>query len=179
MTQNEPTAWRQGTRRTLLKVCGAFAAAAFLASCSGGNLPFSRDGQAAPPQQSAPTGSFGSGPVKVALLLPLSANGNAGTTGQVLRNVSEMAVSEVGNAAITVTPYDTKGTPQGARAAAQQAIQAGARLILGPIFSKEVVATGQAAGSANVPVIAFSSDPNAAGGRCACSASWPRTTSTA
>ncbi|MFN0265161.1 penicillin-binding protein activator [Tepidamorphus sp. 3E244] len=151
------------TRRGLLGLGMALGMSAALAACSGGGQGIGAQ-QPSAPAQSAPTGSFGSGPVQVALLLPFSAGGSGGSTAAVLRNVSEMAVSEVPNSAVTVTPYDTKGTPQGARDAALEAIQNGARLILGPLFSNEVVAAGQVAGSTNVPVIAFSSDPNAAGG---------------
>lgn len=156
---------QRATRRAIAKGFGALAGALLLAGCSGTNLPFPQPQQPAPPQQGAPApGAFGSGPVQVALLLPLSATGNAGATGQVLRNVSELSVSEFPSASITVVPIDTRGTPEGARAAAEQAVQGGARMILGPLFSGEVAAVGQVAGSANIPVIAFSSDPNAAGG---------------
>ncbi|MCB1478300.1 MAG: penicillin-binding protein activator [Rhodobiaceae bacterium] len=153
-------------RRRFLGACAAMAGAMLLASCSGGNLPSFPRGQqpAQPPQQGAAANAFGAGPVRVALLLPLSANGNAGSTGQVLRNVSELAIAEIPNAAITVMPFDTKGTPQGARDAANLAAQSGSSLIIGPLFSNEVTAVGQVAGSSNIPVIAFSSDPNAAGG---------------
>jgi branched-chain amino acid transport system substrate-binding protein len=116
-------------------------------------------------QQQLPAvpGAFGNGPVRVGLLLPLTAAGNAGATGQALRNAAELAISERDPDGIMVLPFDTGGTAQGARNAANQAVQAGARLIVGPLFSAEVAAAGQAAGQSNVPVIAFSSDPNAAG----------------
>lgn len=155
---------RRATRRGILGGLGAIAGALLLAGCSGGGLPFPQPQQPPPPQAMPVPGAFGSGPVRVALLLPLSATGNAGATGQVLRNVSELAVAEFPTASITVMPYDTKGTPEGARAAAEQAVQGGARMILGPLFSGEVASVGQVAASANLPVIAFSSDPNAAGG---------------
>ena len=153
-------------RRRFLGACAIVAGTVLLSACSGGNLPSFPRGQqpAQPPQQGTAVNAFGAGPVRVALLLPLSANGNAGSTGQVLRNVSELAVAEIPNAAITVIPFDTKGTPEGAREAAGQAVQFGSSLIIGPLFSNEVSAVGQVAGSSNIPVIAFSSDPNAAGG---------------
>lgn len=159
--RNSKSRWQ---RRSLIKGFAAVAGAGLVAACSGGGLPFPQPQQPAPPLQGAAVGAFGTGPVQVALLLPLSATGNAGSTGQVLRNVSELALAETPGAAVTITPIDTKGTPDGARTAAQQAVQSGAKLIIGPLFSGEVAAVGQVAGSANLPVIAFSSDPNAAGG---------------
>jgi branched-chain amino acid transport system substrate-binding protein len=95
--------------------------------------------------------------------LPLTAAGNAGATGQALRNAAELAITERDPDGVVVMPFDTQGTAQGARQAATQAVAAGAQLIVGPLFSAEVAAAGQAAGQTNVPVIAFSSDPNAAG----------------
>jgi branched-chain amino acid transport system substrate-binding protein len=118
----------------------------------------------APAQQQPPVaGSFGTGPVRVGLLLPLTAAGNAGATGQALRNAAELAIAERDPDGVVVMPFDTQGNAQGARQAATQAVAAGAQLLVGPLFSAEVAAAGQAAGQANVPVIAFSSDPNAAG----------------
>jgi ABC-type branched-subunit amino acid transport system substrate-binding protein len=59
---------------------------------------------------------------------------------------------------------DTRGTPEGAAAAADQAIQQKANLILGPVFAEEVRAVRTRAAGANVNVIAFSSEPAVAGG---------------
>src|SRR5262249_61479195 len=65
--------------------------------------------------------------------------------------------------AITLVPKDTKGTPDGARAAAASALQDGAELIIGPLFAQEVSAVAPVAAQRNVPVIAFSSDEKVAG----------------
>lgn len=154
------------TRRSVLRGgvgIVALGAGLALAGCAGntpqrsGTTPLQRS------QLPAVPGSFGNGPVRVGLLLPLTAAGNAGATGQALRNAAELAIFETDPDGITVLPYDTGGTAQGARDAASQAVAAGAQLIVGPLFSAEVAAAGQAAGQSNVPVIAFSSDPNAAG----------------
>jgi len=58
---------------------------------------------------------------------------------------------------------DTKGTPEGAKAAATAAIQAGAELVIGPLFAKSVTAAASVTRQANVPMIAFSSDQSVAG----------------
>ncbi|MEO1199402.1 MAG: penicillin-binding protein activator [Pseudomonadota bacterium] len=133
-----------------------------VAGCAGGPTMVSND-PVPTPQQQPGLAPIGTGPVQVAMLLPLTAQGNAGITGQALRNSAELAISEIQGAQVTITPFDTAGTPAGAQAATQQAVQLGARAIIGPLFASSVIATGQIATGAGIPVIAFSSDPNAAG----------------
>jgi ABC-type branched-subunit amino acid transport system substrate-binding protein len=60
-------------------------------------------------------------------------------------------------------PKDTLGTPEGARAAAQDAVKDGAELIIGPLFSAEVTAAAPEAQRAGIPMVAFSSDRKVAG----------------
>ena len=57
---------------------------------------------------------------------------------------------------------DDRGTPEGAREAAQQAIAEGAELIIGPLFAASVQAAAQVARAANRPIIAFSTDASVA-----------------
>ena len=102
------------------------------------------------------------GGAKIALLLPLSANGGAADIARALKEAGELAVFEAGQAGIVLTTKDTLGTPAGAQAAAQAAINEGAELIIGPLFSSSVKAVAPIAQSANVPVIAFSTDRNVA-----------------
>ena len=64
----------------------------------------------------------------------------------------------------TESSASTKGTPAGAQAAAQSAIQDGAELIIGPLFAQEVAAAAPIARQSNIPMIAFSSDEKVAGG---------------
>ena len=110
-----------------------------------------------------PTGQvLGTGSVRVAMLLPLTATGNAGTTGQAFRNATDLALRDFPQAGIQVVVYDTSGTAEGARAAASAALREGAELILGPLFSSSVKAMSSQARRAGVPVVAFSSDPSAA-----------------
>ncbi len=107
--------------------------------------------------------TFGSGAVKVALLLPRTASGNGGETARAFRNAADLAMRDFPSAGIQISVHDTKGTPAGARAALDVALAGGAEIILGPVFSAEVAAIGQQARSAGVPVIAFSSDAGVAG----------------
>ncbi|HVY59496.1 MAG TPA: penicillin-binding protein activator [Xanthobacteraceae bacterium] len=112
-----------------------------------------------PPQQAA---AIGTGHVKVGLILPLSASGNAGLAAQSMKNAAEMAIAEFNNPDVQLLVKDDAGSAQGAQQAAQQALDEGAEVILGPLFAHTVGAAGQAARTRGVPVIAFSTDSNVA-----------------
>lgn len=150
---------------------GLFAAACALSGCTGmsmPSLPSSSEifgGNSAPPPASASAPAapaIGTGQVKVGLVLPLSASGNAGLAGQSMRNAAEMAIAEFNNPNIQLLVKDDGGTSQGAQQAVQQALEEGAEIIIGPLFAHSVGAAGQAARARNVPVIAFSTDSNVA-----------------
>ncbi|HET9715921.1 MAG TPA: penicillin-binding protein activator [Pseudolabrys sp.] len=102
------------------------------------------------------------GQVRVALILPLSAQGNAGIAAQSMKNAAEMALAEFKATNIQLLVKDDAGTAQGAEAGAQQAIGEGAEIILGPLFAPSVRAVGQIARSRNIPVLAFSTDASVA-----------------
>jgi hypothetical protein len=119
---------------------------------------------ASPPQgaQAPQSATIGGGQVKAGLILPLSAPGNAGVAGQAMRNAAEMAIAEFNNPNIALLVKDDGGTAEAARLGAQQAIEEGAEIILGPLFAQSVGFVGQVARARNVPVIAFSTDANVA-----------------
>lgn len=94
--------------------------------------------------------------VKVALLVPLS--GKNADLGQAMLQSAQLALFDMEYDRIELVPQDTKGTTDGARAAAQMAIADGAKLILGPIFATEARAVAPIAQQANVNVISFSTD---------------------
>jgi hypothetical protein len=106
----------------------------------------------------------GTGQVKVGLILPLSGTGNAGIAAQSMKNAAEMALAEFRNPNIQILIEDGAGSPQGAGQAAQQALAAGAQVILGPLFASSVPAAARSARAHGVPVIAFSTDSSVAGG---------------
>ena len=143
------------------------ATGAVLAGCSGTSSYFSSlPSLSSPPQAPAgppvPETTLGTGQIRVALILPLSAGGNAGVAGQAMRNAAEMALAEFNSPNIQLLVKDDGGSADGARLAAQQALDEGAELILGPLFAQSVSIVGQIARSRNVPVIAFSTDANVA-----------------
>lgn len=113
--------------------------------------------------QSAPSGgAIGNGQVKVGLLLPLSATGNAAVAAQSMKNSAEMAMAEFNAPNVQLLVKDDTGTAPGAQLAAQQAIDEGAEIILGPLFAHSVGAAAQLTRQRGVPIIAFSTDTNVA-----------------
>lgn len=114
---------------------------------------------AVPPQ---PGNVLGAGTVRVGLILPLGASGNAGAAAQSLRNAAEMAIAEFTGANIQLIVKDDGGTAPGAQAAAGQAIDEGARALVGPVFAHTVAAAGQVARQRGVPLVGFSTDTNVA-----------------
>jgi branched-chain amino acid transport system substrate-binding protein len=100
--------------------------------------------------------------VRVALILPLSASGNAGTAAQSMRNAAELALAEFGNPNIQLIVKDDGGNAHGAQMSAEQALGEGAEVVLGPLFSHTVAAAGQTTRNRGVPMIAFSTDANVA-----------------
>ncbi|MEJ2434598.1 MAG: penicillin-binding protein activator, partial [Pseudolabrys sp.] len=102
------------------------------------------------------------GQVRVGLILPLSAQGNAGIAAQSMKNAAQLALAEFKNPNIQLLVKDDAGTPQGAQAGAQAALSEGAQIILGPLFAQSVRAAAQVARPRNIPVIAFSTDSSVA-----------------
>jgi ABC-type branched-subunit amino acid transport system substrate-binding protein len=129
----------------------ALAATLLLAGCSAGG--------GSRPAVLAPTGA----PVKVALLIPLSSQGHPGLIARSLKQAAEQALFERDTRNVELMVKDDKGTPEGAKAAAEDVLKRGASLILGPLYAKSVAAVAPAARKAQVPVVAFSSDRQVAG----------------
>src|SRR5690349_1130259 len=115
---------------------------------------------AGPPQQ--PT-AIGNGQVKVGLILPLSASGNAGVAALSMKNAAEMALAEFQNPNIQLLIKDDAGSPQAAQQRAQEAVTEGAEIILGPLFALSVPSVAQVARTRSISVIAFSTDSSVAG----------------
>lgn len=146
-------------------------AAAWLTGCTGINVgdvlssspppPSPLPPVAGAPPLGDPVGSIGG--VKVALILPLTAAGNAGAAGLAMRNAGEMALAEFNGPNVQLIVKDDGGTSVGAQQAAQQAIDEGAEIILGPLFAHSVNAAKPIVRARGVPMIAFSTDTNVAG----------------
>ena len=74
-----------------------------------------------------------------------------------------MGMFDMGARSMVLLPRDTGPTPETAAAAANDAIDKGAELILGPLLANDVRAVAPVARARNVPVIAFSTDRTVAG----------------
>ncbi|WP_274423524.1 penicillin-binding protein activator [Chelativorans sp. YIM 93263] len=124
--------------------------------------------QPAQPSATLPEGqvegeTLGIGNTRVAMLLPLSAEGNGGKIAAELRNAARMALDDSGNDALQIVVKDTGGTEAGARAAAESASREGATLVIGPVFAPNVRAASAVLTPNRTPVVAFSSDRTVAG----------------
>lgn len=104
-------------------------------------------------------------PVAVALLVP-AGSGSAGdqVLAESLENAARLAIADLGDVRIDLRVYPTGGQPAQAQAAAVQAIEAGAQIILGPVFGAEANAVGVAAAPRGVNVLSFSNNSDIAGG---------------
>lgn len=102
-------------------------------------------------------------PLKMALLLPLGGFDSSAVVAKGMKQAAELALFEIDNPAVQLTVKDDKGTAEGARAAAEEAIKDGAEIIIGPLFAKSVAGAAAVARPANVPLLAFSNDRTVAG----------------
>jgi hypothetical protein len=158
-------------RRQLLRLGAGFGGLALLAGCTSTNFGFASladvTAQLSAGSSNAAGRSFGSGPVKVYMLLPLSGDAALSQAGISMANAAQLAIDYVTNAPkignnITLTILDTGATADGAAAQAKTAVAGGARLILGPLRGDQVEAVGAVAGPARIPVIGFSNNSAAA-----------------
>ena len=137
-----------------------------LAACGGGQSltnPFSSNSATPPAGPAQQPQAVGTGQVKVGLILPLSASGNAGVAAQSMKNAAEMALSEFQNPNLQLLIKDDAGNAQGAQQGTQQALDEGAEIILGPLFALSVPAAAQLTRTRGISMIAFSTDSSVAG----------------
>jgi ABC-type branched-subunit amino acid transport system substrate-binding protein len=166
---NSPSSGQQPSAVTRRAALGLALGTPLLSACSSVQQTFSQLPNPFSAQAQAPAGPqeqpavAGTGQVKVGLILPVSAAGNAGVAAQSMRNAAEMALAEFQNPNIQLLIKDDGGNPQGAQQGAQQALDEGAEIILGPLFAAAVPATAQVARTRSASVIAFSTDSSVAG----------------
>jgi branched-chain amino acid transport system substrate-binding protein len=118
--------------------------------------------QSGPLNGTSNSAQIGSGPVKIALIVPLTQGSGPSLVGASLRNAAELALIDSGGNDLTILVKDDQSTPAGARAAAQAAVAEGAELILGPLFAPNVREAASVARPSNKQMIAFSTDTTAA-----------------
>lgn len=118
-------------------------------------------GRPLPPAQSGTPQVAPAGGTMVAILLPLS--GPSASLGNSLLNAAQMALFELAGPDLTLLPFDSAGTADGAANAARLAISQHADIIVGPLFAAEVRAVSPLAEAAHVPVLSLSADQAVAG----------------
>ncbi|WP_421951861.1 penicillin-binding protein activator [Pelagibacterium sp.] len=140
-----------------------------LAACSSGRPAIQDTGRVQPLQSMAAALApaqgeiVGTGPVRVALILPLS--GSSGPVGRAMLNGARLAMDEIartGGQHIHLVIKDSGAGPETARTATQQALGEGAELILGPLTADAVGLAGAIAKSYDTPLIGFSSTASVA-----------------
>ncbi len=160
--------------RTLFARIGAVAIVATVAACSNfsfgpgistrntGNALQTTDQQALPAAAGQP---IGNGPVRVALLLPVT--GEVANVGISMANGARLAMEFIQSNTniaenITLVLKDTRGDPAVATRMASEAVREGASLILGPLRAESVRAASTVTRSAGIPMIGFSNNSGAA-----------------
>lgn len=131
----------------------ALAGALFLAGCDG--IP-TAGGSGGPSIDT-------SAPVPVALLVPGGGGGDA-VVSRGLENAARMAVADLNNVQIDLRVYQTGGSGGGAAAAASRAVDEGAKIIVGPLYSEAANGAGRAVSDRGINVLSFSNNAAIAGG---------------
>ncbi len=121
----------------------------------GGGAPLAAS---APPAGPLVGETLGTGAVRVGMILPLTQNTAASPVGVSMRNAAQLAIDEFAGPYITLMIQDVHSTPEGAAQAARAELGAGAELLLGPVYAKEVRPAASAAKAAGKPIIAFSTE---------------------
>ncbi|TVS05423.1 MAG: penicillin-binding protein activator [Rhodobacteraceae bacterium] len=141
------------TRRGLL---GTAAASLLVAGC---------DMPALAPGAGPGAGADARGPVTVGMLLPGgSGNEDFNVVARNLENAARLAVADLQGAQIDLRIYQTGGDPGRAQSLAAEALNDGARILLGPLLASEARAVGPVAAQGGVNVLSFSNNPEVAGG---------------
>ena len=101
-------------------------------------------------------------PVQVALLIPKSYEETASIATS-LEQAAQMAIGDLGDIRIDLRVFDTAGNLEQAALVARQAVQEGAKIILGPLLAENAKAVGAAVADSGVNVLSFSNNASIAG----------------
>lgn len=157
-----PAASPRANRRANPLAAAARALRGLAAACAVGVLaacalpaagPAGDDGAAVDPNQT----------VRVALLVPLgAADPTLQRIGRDLVNAAQLAKAELRDADIDLQIYEDRGTLEGGRAAAQQAVAGGAQIVLGPLLSTATAGAEGVVSAAGLQMLSFSNNPSVA-----------------
>lgn len=102
-------------------------------------------------------------PIPVALLVPQSSEETAQIASD-LENAARLAAAQLDDLEIDLRVYDTAGDATVAASVAQQAVDDGAKIIIGPLYAEAANAVGTAVADEGVNVLSFSNNTTIAGG---------------
>jgi ABC-type branched-subunit amino acid transport system substrate-binding protein len=102
-------------------------------------------------------------PVPVALLVPQSSDGTAQIAAD-LENAARLAAAQLDDLEIDLRVYDTAGDATVAASVSQQAVDDGAKIIIGPLYAEAANAAGTAVADDGINVLSFSNNTTIAGG---------------
>lgn len=105
-----------------------------------------------------------SAPIPVALLVPRGGSGSDELLAQNLENAARLAIRDLDGVQVDLRVYATAGDASRAASVAAQAVDEGAKIILGPVYGEAANAAGLAVASQGVNVLSFSNNPSIAGG---------------
>ncbi len=111
-------------------------------------IPSTPSSQAVLPKPPAPAGK-----TKVALLVPMTGRGS--DAGQAMLNAAQLAMFDLSADSFELIPSDTG---MSATAAAHDAVNKGAKLILGPLFAEDARIVSPIAQQAGINLLSFSTD---------------------
>ena len=105
-----------------------------------------------------------SAPLPVALLIPRGGSASDNLLAQNLENAARLAIRDLDGVKIDLRVYGTAGSASTAASAAAQAVNEGAKIILGPVYGESANAAGVAVAAQGVNVLSFSNNTTIAGG---------------
>jgi hypothetical protein len=120
------------------------------------NVQSDTDGQTESPLSVVDKADTEKQTIKVAILLPLS--GPESSTGIALLRAATMALFDAYDPRVKLLPFDTQADADIAAFKAQEAIEAGASVVIGPLLADSVAAAGAVLEPAGITLIGFSND---------------------
>jgi len=81
--------------------------------------------------------TFASEKIKIGLLVPLT--GKNSKIGQSIINSTKLAINKINNLSIEIIPKDTQSNPEGTLKAAKELAKLNIKIIIGPVFNKNLV----------------------------------------
>jgi hypothetical protein len=146
----------------LARACMALGFAALLAACQATST---EEVLKVEPKLPAPAQeTVGTGPTMIAMLLPR--NGAEPLAGRARDDfeAAKLAIADLGGGTVRLTAYETGGDPANTRFMAEQAIAAGARLIVGPIDTASLAQVAAIAPKGRPPILALTGSGGRPGG---------------